>query len=826
MNFFTSHHFKIAFRRLVKEHKYTLLNIIGLALGMAAALLIMLYLMFELSYDKYHQDHEKIYRIGADATISGERTKIAINSVGIGPMMVDQLPDFQNYMRIFPANYFFRNLVYRYDDKSFYEEGVFATDSTFFDFFTFEFIYGQAHNALNEPFSIVMTRSMCERYFDDENPIGKMIEVEGAGSFMVTAVIEDPPLNSHFQFDGLFSMATMYHLDHLLADGFMAGVTWPMLETNHGSRIVWVYLKTTLDFAPEEFTEKKWFDFYHNHIGHHEIYEDNRLIFQPMADIHLKSKLSYEMTSETGAVTMMSPEMIRIFFLVAVFLLLLASINYTNISISQFNRRSKEVGVKKVLGATRKNLIVQFLAEAIITTIGSLIVALLLVEVFTPMVNNLLGVSLSLNVIENPKLLLIFASIAVFVGIIAGGYPAVYFSSFKPLKVLRHRFQSGKHTLTLKKSLIVLQFVISVFMIIATVVVARQMQYINNKDLGYDRDHMVILELKDDFSRNSAETLKNELIKSPHVRNAALSNYVPSIMTVFSSLDIENQNGHQSLSANIVQVSPEYMELMDLKLAEGRFFNREYRTDNTDVVVINQAAQRHFGWEEAIGKSMVSGIKWPDGTPAGQRTVVGVLEDFHYSSLTRPIEPMVLFPMRNRANYINVKIGSEDFSSAIGAIEKTWNEYRPNYPLQYFLLDTLVDGMYQSQSVLTVFFAAFAWLCIVIAFLGLYGLSAYSLEQKTREIGIRKVLGADFIHILTMLGREFIWLIIIALILACALAFYFMEKWLSSFAHHTQLDSLPFIAGIVIAIGTAFLAVFFHARRASKLNPVNSLKYE
>jgi putative ABC transport system permease protein len=820
------HDFKITFRRLAKERLYSLINVGGLAIGMAAALLIILFLLFELSYDRHHKDHDRIYRIATDVTLMGERTILAINSLPVGPLMVDQLPEFTSSLRIFPSNYFFRNLIYRYEDKHFFEGDVFSADSTMFEFFTFKFLEGNPETALNEPFSLVMTESMARRYFDDTPAFGKMIHVDGAGSFKVTAVVEDPSANTHFQFSGLMSLCTMRQLDDLLASAFGPGATWPMLENNHGSRMAWVYLKAVEGFDPQGFLENRWDDFNRTHISVDGFLDENYPIFQAIADIHLKSKLPYEMESETGAVHMMSPELIRVFFAIAIFLLVIAAINYTNIAISRFNRRSKEVGVKKVLGAQRIHLIRQFFLESVFTTIAALLLALLLVEICLPMVNQLLGVSLSLNFFQNPGLLLVLFGVALFVGLIAGGYPAIYFSSFLPIQVLKQRFQAGNKTITLKKALIVIQFTISVFMIIATLVVGRQLQFINNKDLGFDQEQVVVVELQDEHSRTSAGVLRDQLLQSPHILDASVSNYFPSILTMFNSLGVEGEAGLAHLSANIAQVNPDFLDFMGMTMAEGRFFSWDHQSDFYDAVVINESAKRYFGWEDAIGKTITSGYIWPDGTSCENRRVIGVVSDFHFASLTKPIEPMVWYPMRNAGTYLNVRIAGESFSDGLEAIQKAWSGFRPNNPLEYHFLDQVIAGMYESQRVLGVFFAAFAWLCIIIAFLGLYGLSAYSVEQRTREIGIRKVLGAGFADVLMILGREFAWLILIGVVIASVLAHQLMTRWLAGFAYHTQLTAAPFVIAVLASFGIAFLAVVYHARKASKMDPTTSLKYE
>ncbi len=826
MNTALLYSFRISFRRLLKDRKYTILNITGLFLSMAAALLIFLYLIFETSFDKHHPDHEIIYRVGADITLAGERQKVALNSVPFGPLLVDQVPEFTSFVRIFPVNFFFRSLIYRYEEKSFQENTVFATDSTFFDFFHFDFLEGNAENALTEPFSMVMTQSMAQRYFGNERALDKTIEVEGAGNFRVTAVISDPLPSSHLQFQGFFSISTMPHLDHLFEEGFQPGVNWEVMENNHNSRLLWVYVKTVKDYDPNDFITEKWEDLYEAHIGDISFFDDIRPIFQPLADIHLTSKLGYEMTNETGAVTMMSPELVRIFFIIGVFLLVLASINYTNISLSQFQNRGKEMGVKKIMGARKRDLMIQLFSESIITSVFAFLVALFILELSLPSINNLTGTPLSISIGEDSRLLFLFLAIALLTGVISGAYPAVYFSQFSPLKVLNIRFTVGKGSLGLKKLLIIIQFVISVFMIISTIVVAQQLAFINSKDLGYSRENIIVVELKDKYSRKGGHVLKNNLLASPYIDNASLSNYFPSRLTFSNSVEVVRETDIMRVSVNIVQVDTDYPDFMGMKLAAGRLFDPEIASDYHNAVLINQEAQRLFGWENPIGKTLNMQFMWPDGTFTGERKVVGVIKDFHYTSLHRPIEPLLIYPIADQATYLNLRVSGRNTGAAIRALEKEWQIFRPGYPLEYSFLDQIIDEMYISQTILSIFFASFAMLCILIAFLGLYGISAYSIEQRTREIGIRKVLGADVKGIIYILGREFFILIIIAGLLASLLAFYFLGEWLSGFAYHTELTILPFLAGIASAFTVAVFAIITHAWKAARLNPAELVKYE
>ncbi len=818
--------FKISYRRLIKERKFTLINVAGLALSMAAALLIFITLLFETSYDRHHLDHQNIYRIGIQIAVGDELQTMAMNSAAMGPLLKEQVPEIKSFTRIFPASFFLRTLIYRYEEKSFSENLVQAVDSTFFDFFTFDFLQGNPENALNEPFSLVMTERMAQRYFGEETPLGKVVEVEGAGNFTVTAVVSNPLPNSHLYIDGMISMSTLYHLDHLISEGYHHGATWPLLQQSHNNRVVWLYINTEPGFDSDEFLKTQWDDLYKAHIGDMVSLGELRPIFQPLTDIHLTSKLAYEMTNQTNTVTMMNPDLIRIFTLIGILLLVLASINYTNISISRFQQRGKEMGVKKVIGAGKKDLIIQFIAESVITSLVAFLIALLLLEIFLPEISRLMGLPLTLNVFQNYNLILLFAAIAFLTGILSGLYPAIYYASTSPLSALNMRFYPGKGSLGLKKILIVVQFMISVFMVVATIVVWQQLTFITKKDLGFDPERVVIVEFTDKESRQNARFIREEFLQSPCFGEAALSNYYPSRISFSSVHEVDTGTEILQVGSNVAQIDAGYAELMKMRLAEGRFFDQENTSDYYNAALINRAAQRIFQWEDPLGQHIDMNFAWPDGTFTGNRIVIGVMEDFHFKSLTRPIEPMIFFPMADQADYISLRIAEGKTAEALTFLEEKWQEIRQGYPIKYFFLDQTIFSMYRSQHILSMFFAAFALLCIFIAFLGLYGLSAYSIEQRTREIGIRKVLGANIVEIVSLLAKEFLILITLAGILASGIAWIFLNEWLSGFAYHTHIGVIPFIAGLLSAYVIALLAVVVHVYKATRLNPAVAVRYE
>ncbi|MFW6352370.1 MAG: ABC transporter permease, partial [Bacteroidota bacterium] len=408
--------------------------------------------------------------------------------------------------------------------------------------------------------------------------------------------------------------------------------------------------------------------------------------------------------------------------------------------------------------------------------------------------------------------------------VLSGMYPAFYFSSFSPLKVLQHRMRGEQ--LIIKKALIILQFTVSVFMITATIIVVQQLKFINNKDLGFRSNNIVVIELRDDTSRQKAEVLQNELLKIPEVSSTIVSNFLPSIVNIFNSMDVENEQGVSMHSAHVVQVPDDFSDFMGVEMSEGRFFDPQNQSDYTDAIIINEAAKKEFGMVNPIGKTISNEYQFPDGTTSTNRKVIGVVKDFHYTSLHKPIEPMVFYPMSKTGNYLMVRISEQYRQASMAKIEQTWNTFQDDYPIDAYYLQDVIKSMYSSQRILSIFFGIFAAICIIIAFIGIYGLSAYSVEQRTREIGIRKVLGGNLWNIFLIIGKEFLVLLIISSVLATALSFYFMADWLSGFAYHTNLGIFPFLTGIFVAFFTAFLAVFIQARIASSADPVQSLKYE
>jgi putative ABC transport system permease protein len=511
---------RISLRRLSREKLYTVINITGLALGMASALLILLFLRFETTYDSWHTRKNDIYRLGTQMHILGQEQNFAVSSAGMAPLLVNEFSQLQSYVRVFHVHYFLRDLVYRYNNRHFYDSEIFAVDSTFFDFFTYEFLEENPENILTDPFSIVLTRSMANEIFGNTNALGKKLWVKNAGYFTVTAVVEDSPLNTHFQFNALISVSTLYELDHMFEQAFGRGVHWSHFENTLGSLIVWTYVMTEENFDPDDFLENQWPEFHSKYISElierHQI--DANPIFQPLTSIHMDEDLLYDRSKEKAQIQTMTRQLVRVFFVIAIFLLLVAAINYNNILISHFNKRKREMAIIKVLGSGSRQLFAGFFVESFVTATVSLIIALFMVELMIPFINDFLVLDLALRVTEDYMIAVIVFSVLFFTAFLAGLFPAVYFARISAIKLLMQRMRAGRKSVIFKKVLVTVQFTISAFMISASFVAYQQMNYMQRIDPGYTYKNIAILEIHDNDIRANLNILDSLFLENPQNR--------------------------------------------------------------------------------------------------------------------------------------------------------------------------------------------------------------------------------------------------------------------------------------------------------------------
>lgn len=799
------------YRNMTRNKFYTILNILGLSIGIAAAIFILLYVQDELSYDKYNTKHERIYRLESDFTISGKHDQFAIVPTPMGPALQIEYPEVESFCRIYGAG----NTLFRAGEVEFYEDYFFFADSTLFDLFTYELLQGDPKTCLTQARTIVLTETISRRYFGDESPVGKTM-VSGSGrSYQVTGLMKDQPGNSHLKFDALISGMSI--ADEVGVDEFNS--LDPERFWNIGV-YTFVLLKENADMQSIHDKFQPFYDKYMKPIGD-QINASFNLMSTPLADTHFRQGLGSELP--TG-----NRSYILIFSAVALFLLLIAAINYMNMATARSAKRAKEVGVRKVHGAYRNQLIRQFLSESVALAMVALLIAILVVTLLMPDFNNLSGKSLNFSLRDNPVIFLEILVITLLTGIISGSYPAFYLSSFIPVRVLKGSVGgSGRRSGLLRRILVIIQFFIATFMIIGTFVVTSQIHFLKNKNLGFDKENLVVMEIQDTAFRSKVETFKKELLNNPDILGVTNSTGVPGRIRWIQVLKFEQEDQMADHTTILAQTDFDFASVMNFEFVRGRDFDRNMGTDGQEAVIINETAMKEFGWEdEPLGKKIHYGWEL-DGTGGNIMKVIGVVKDFHFKSLHNKIEPVIFFISDEPRYLLTCKINPERREQALAFIESKWNEFNAKRPFDYNFLDEQMDEMYQAEEEISSIIQIATALMIFIALLGLLGLSSYVAEQRSKEIGIRKVVGATVPNILQLLYREFALLIGIAFIIAVPVSWWRLQIWLeSSFVYHQSLQWTHFLlAGMVsfiIGLGT----ISYFILKAASGNPVNAIKYE
>ncbi len=801
---------KIAIRNLSKKKFYTAINIIGLAIGLTCTILIGLFIKNELSYDKSHENYQRIYRLESHFTIKESDDYFAATAFPLAVALKVEYPEVEEYVRFSPMD----NNLFEHDGAKFFEDNVYYTDSTIFKVFTHKFIIGSPEDALSGPNTMVLTESFAKKLFGNENPMGKVLATGYGFSFTITGVIEDVPHNCHLRFEALCSMIT-------LAD-FFGHDRYHSLEPNAFWNIgfySYILLKegadiqNVLDQYPE-FNEK-----YIKPIGDL-INSKFYLMVQPLADVHLHSKLGYDLP--TGNIAY-----VYTFGIVALFLLLIGCINYMNLATAQSSNRATEVGIRKVFGAGKGLLRRQFLVESLFITFLAFICAVLASELLLPVFNKLADRHMEMNFIGNLPFFLTIVGITVLVGLISGIYPAFFLSSFIPVEVLKSRYGKGKGTL--RKILVLLQFSISIIMIIGTLTVIKQLNYLRTKDLGFQDENVVVLTVRDTTGVRNLDAFKDELVKHPQILKAGKSTSIPGqpYGIIVQRYETDDKTMAEK-GMNFVFVDHDYLDVMNMIVIEGRDFDPNLQSDLEESVLINEATVRKTGWENnanAIEKKIHFGADL-DGSAVRETKVIGVIKDFHYVSLHNEVDPILIlladFPMRN----ISLRIKGDNIHETLDYIEQKWNEFCPTFPFDFLFLDESLNELYTAEQKIGKVFTYFSILCIFIACLGLFGLAAYTTEQRTKEIGIRKVMGATTSNIVLILSKEFTKWVLLANIIAWPIAYLALNKWLENFAYRVNLTIPLFILAGLSALIIAFLTISFRAVKAASSNPADALKYE
>jgi len=797
---------KIALRKMRRQKGYSFINIAGLALGMACCLLIVFFIHHELSFDRFHQDADHIFRITLDAVLGGNPINAPRSPAPMAPDLVAMYPEVRSAARIIQQ---WSSLPVRFADKEFIQTKIAFADPALFDVFTFPLLRGDAKTALARPYTVVLAERTARMYFGTNNPVGKFLKFGERYDFEVTGVIKDVPQNSHLKFDLICSLETYF--------------SWYPGNRNvwFGNFIYYTYVRLVRPEARKAL-EAKLPGLVEEKLGNalKALKANFRFQLQPLTEIHLRSKLQWEY-GPNGDILY-----VYIFTAIAVVILAIACMNFINLATARSARRGREVGLRKVIGARRSDVIKQFLGESIIISLLALLAAWVFVRLALPLFKSLSGIELTFSLRELAWLVPTFFGLVFFVGFAAGSYPAFYLSSFQPVKVLKVGSQAGSGDARFRRFLVVSQFVLSVAMIIGTQTIAGQIRYMKNKDLGFQKDQVLSITSAGGKTPASPDLVKNRLREIPGVVNAAGTNFVPGDDQRWQSIDVVVPEGYAE-STNLmfrrINADADFVRTMGMKIARGRDFSKDIPSDVKSAILLNEEAARKTGWADPIGKTIKVLV---DKNQYETKTVVGVVKDFHVSSLRDTIEPVYLSNDLGGSGRFVVKLRTDDIGRLLEEIKKAWRTVSSGGWIDYFFVDENFEALYRSEERLNKIFSSFSVLAIAIACLGLFGLASFLAEQRKKEIGIRKVLGASVGAVVGYLSREFLKLVGLAALIAWPIAYFAMNIWLRGFAYRTSLNPWTFLGSSSAALAIAFLTVGWQALRAALANPVDSLKYE
>ena len=790
--------------RSIKRHKgYAFINIAGLAIGMACCLLIMLWVMEELSFDRFHTNRDSIYRVEQDQFYSGDVYHVTVTPYPMGEGIKEEIPEIKEAARAA----WMGTLLLKYEDKAFFEQSGRAVDPSFLTMLSFPLLQGDAATALSTPNSLVLTEELAVKYFGDEDPLGKVITVDNEHPFTVTGILKKIPDNSSLQFDLLVPF------DILKANG--------RYNESWGSNSILTLVQLHDNVSVDE-VNKKITDVRHNHVAEaisddpEELQEFNQgqrtqFMLMPITDIYLHGYFGYG--HPPGNILF-----VYIFTVIGLFLLLIACINFMNLATARSAKRAKEVGLRKVVGASKKDLIGQFYGESILMAFIALVFALGMVALLLPSFNTLAGKTMSLSAVFEGRFLLGMLAITLVTGLISGSYPALFLSSFHPARVLKGMLRTGGSSGLFRKILVVTQFTLSILLVIGTTVVYKQVKYMRGKSLGYDKEHVIYLPLRGD-TRNSYELLKQELKRDTGILNVSGTNHSPTqIGSNSSGADWEGKDPELEVLISTNRVDYDYVETMKIGMVEGRTFSKEFSTDPTSAFLVNEEMVKIMGVESAVGRRFdFQGI---DGT------IIGIMKNFHFQSVRYAIEPLAFTVRPDRVNYAVIRLQAGKIQASIDFVRSTWEKVIPAFPFDYRFMDEDFDRMYRGDERVGFLLRSFTLIAVIIACLGLFGLALFMAEQRTKEIGVRKILGSSVGGIVILLSKEFAKWVLVANIIAWPVAYFIMSRWLRTFAYRTSLAWWVFLSAGLMALVAALLTVSYQSVKAALANPADSLRYE
>ncbi|RIV17231.1 ABC transporter permease [Fibrisoma montanum] len=799
-------YFKIAWRNLIRYKGYTFINIAGLSIGLACCLVIFLFVQDELSYDAFHAKANRIHRIVNHRTSDGREMDLARTPPPFGPTLRTTFPEVENMVRIF--DFGSKELV-AYEDKKFFEADIVLADSTFFDVFSFRLTRGNPAEVLRGPNSIVLSETMARKYFGNQDPVNKVLTIDNTYKFRVTGVMQDVPAQSHLNVNFVGSLGV---LRDMVGAERMANWGWQQFFT---------YIVLPENYDPDKLNSKLP-AFFAQHAGD-EAGNDNYHL-QALKDVHLRSTdIEYDLARKGDI------RYVYAFAVVALFTLLIACFNFMNLSTARSARRAKEVGLRKAVGAERTQLIGQFLGESVLQTGLALVLAVALTLVAVPTINTWAGKSLSSSSVLTVPFILGLLATGLLVGLLAGSYPAFFLSAFRPIKVLKGDMKGSQGGAFLRKNLVVVQFTVSIILIIGAGIVFYQMRYIQQNNMGFTKEQLVMVPLRTADIAKNIETIKAELLKNPSITAATACYGVPGGRFAGDGINLPGKP--KQFSTNMFLVDYDYIPTLDMTMVAGRNFSRSFGTDADQGFILNETAVNVLGWgkpADAIGKEILW-PRWSPPTPSDtikRGKVIGVVKDFNYKTVHQKIEPMVLHIVPSEYAYLVVRIRPEATTAALSVLQAKWQSLASDWPFEYTFLDEQFAEQYRSEQIFSKVFGLFTFLSIFITCLGLFGLAAFTAEQRTKEIGVRKVLGASVTNILVLLSKDFLKLVLIAIILASPVAWYAMNQWLQGFAYKIDIEWWMFVLAGVLATLVAILTVGFQSIKAALMNPVKSLRTE
>ena len=810
-----SNYIKIALRNLLRHPGYASINVFGFAVGLACCLFIVLYVQYELSYDRHHEHADTIYRITLDAHVGGQEIIAPLSAPPLASSLINDFPEVEQATRIFRSMFVGdEEVAVEYKENQFIESYFFYVDSTFFDVFTYDVLQGETDDLLTEPNTVVITRSTAKKYFAGQQPIGEVLRVNNHTEFRVVAVVEDPPAASHFRFDFLASLVTL---------PFGQSTNWftnpfstyfvlnedadlELLEAKLAAFVkaqVAPQMKDILGVSLEDF-----------------LASGGRYQYgvQPLTDIHLHSNLSYELLPNSDI------RYVYTFSIIAALILLIASFNFMNLATARSANRSREVGVRKVLGSNRHQLVLQFLMESVFMCILAMSIAVSVVASLLPVFNTWLGIDIALPMQSLGFIGLLSLSVLA-VAVMSGLYPAFYLTAFRPASVLKGALKTGVKSGRLRSGLVITQFMISIVLMTTTGLVYQQMQFVQNKKLGFDQEHVLILDRGATATNQNAASFKRELENLPDVVAAAGLDNVPGKIMNDDVFKIAGSDGDDLKVLWVMHADGDIVETLDIQVTMGEAFNRDASRDSL-VLILNETAESLYAWDYPIGQKLESPFVEPDAPPRVY-DVAGVVEDFHFQSLHESIKPLAIeLTGQTDLEYMAIRIAPGSIPDAMAAIESTWNTFYPGEPFSVIFLDEQVNQLYRTDIQHGQLLSLFAGLAIFIACLGLFGLAAYMTEQRIKEVGVRKVLGASVSSIVVLFSRDFLKRVLIAIFIGIPISYYAMEQWLDRFAYRTDISWEVFVIPGALALLITLGTISYHAIRAAFLNPVDTLKYE